>query len=217
LTVRSVSQAVAAVVAVAAAVIVAGEIGTPRPMAVDTDQLGPAPGTSVADYLARARASLSDSGSDAPRWALLSLRGEITPAAAADLAGDTRVSQVIYHVPLDRVQTPLAPVVVPDGRAAILASAADATSLLLSTPTADDRADRVLAVAAGRIRAGCACVLALVLRAGPDRLRALAAAPPVRAVQALPADAVRFGVTPLLPSQTTLVDPEPDDGPVPPR
>ena len=56
-----------------------------------------------------------------------------------------------------------------------------------------------------------------MVRADLPRLNAVAALPGVRAVQALPADAVSggFAVNPLLPAQSELAVPGPDTGPVP--
>ncbi|WP_280483353.1 hypothetical protein [Nocardia farcinica] len=85
--------------------------------------------------------------------------------------------------------------------------------------TADERYRRVLGVAAQRLTDGCACAVGVVVRGPLDRLRTLAENPAVRAVEALPADAIagRFGVVPLLPEHVDVVAPGPDDGPVPDR
>jgi hypothetical protein len=207
-----------AVVGFTVAVIVAGTLGRPRPTAVNTDQLGPAPGMAVSEYLAAAQASVSRARSDAtPRWALVSPRTEITPAVAAGIAADARVSRVLYRVPIARVQTPLVTIDIPAGRAAVLDSSQYAASRLLGQPSADDRTDRIAAISAARIRSGCACVVGLSVYGTVAQLRVIAARADVRAVEALPADAVagHFGVTPLLPEQDDRALPGPDDGPVP--
>lgn len=208
----------AAVVVFAAVVLIAGMVGRPTPMGTATDRLGPGPGMSVADYLDGAHGSLTAASGSEPRWALVSFRRELTPAQAADLAGSLRVARVIYRVPIDRVQTPLVAIDVPSGRRAVLDSAAQAASHILTSRPSDDRAEQVAAVAAARLRTQAPAVVALTVRGDPNRLRALAAEPDVRAVEALPADAVagHFAVTPLLPDQTDRVVPGPDDGPVPP-
>jgi len=73
------------------------------------------------------------------------------------------------------------------------------------------------AAEAAELRAGCACVLALLVRADRAGLDAVAARPPVRVIHAatpgLPLQAV--AVAPLLPEQGDVVGPVPDDGPVP--
>ena len=59
-----------------------------------------------------------------------------------------------------------------------------------------------------------ACVIGLVVRAPTAVLADIAATDGVRAVEALPADAVagRFSVSPLLPEHVDVVLPGPDDG-----
>jgi hypothetical protein len=210
-------SAAALVAMLIAGVVVAGLCHTPRAALPDTDHLGPDPGASVAGYLTHARDTVT-TRDDRPRWALASFTTEPTPAQAADLASEVRVAQVIYRVPLNRVQTPITVVDVPAGRAALLDSAAVAAShVLLDAPVDDPRGRVVADVASQRLRADCGCVVGLVVRGTPELLRALAARPGVRVVEALPPDAVagHFGVTPLLPSQTDHVVPGPDDGPVP--
>lgn len=204
-------------VLVVAGVVVAGMFGQPARLPVGSDELGPDPGMAVADYLARARSSLAVEPT-AQRWALVSFGAEPTAQVAAELTADLRVAQVLYRAPIDRVQTPLVTVDVPADRAAVRASSGWAASKLLWTlPTGEDRGDRVTALSAQRIRGGCACVVGLVVRGTGAQLRGLADKPGVRAVEALPADAVagRFSVTPLLPEQQDAVTPGVDDGPLP--
>jgi hypothetical protein len=187
------------------------------------DVLGPDNGEEVSAYLARAEASLNGSG-DA-RWALVSL---VVPMQTVDVwsltqhtpmqkAAPSMMSQSIFNVPIDRVQTPT--VAVPSGNteSSFIASSQVAAESVLARSTGTERARTVGEVAAGRLRAGCACVVGVVVRAPLDRLRTLAEMSQVRAVQALPADASAglFSVVPLLPAMTTVVAPTPDDGPIP--
>ena len=77
--------------------------------------------------------------------------------------------------------------------------------------------DVLHALTAARIRAGDPAIIGLVVRAPPAQLRTLAQRPGVRAVEALPSDAVwgRFAVRPLQPQQLETASPLPDAGPVP--
>ncbi|RMI29189.1 hypothetical protein EBN03_27375 [Nocardia stercoris] len=223
---------IAAVTIAVVAGVVAGAL-QPRPaQRVATDRLGPDSGEPVAAYLARSRDSLRGTDS-APHWALLSAASGLDPASIPDLTGGLRVSQVLVHVPLDRVSTPDISVIVPADPAQAAAAEQVAAGHLLAElgPAGDTGHDPVLEpdpgvvrelsmyrVVAGRLRAGCACVVGLVVRGPLDRLRELAGRPGARAVQALPADAGagNFSVVPLLPEQLDAVTPGPDDGPVPP-
>lgn len=193
----------------------------PRSTGVSTDRVGPEQGEEVADYLARARATL-DRTDDAPRWALVSFTDHLPAERVQALAAEVRVARVLEHVPLDRVQTPIVAIPVPDSPGAVTGAAAAAADILrdrLDRQPLDQRAAAVHEVAALRLRAGCACTAGLVVRAAPAALRELAARSGIRAVEALPADTVadRFAVTPLLPGTEGTVRPEPDDGQVPPR
>lgn len=209
-----------AAAAVCAAIVVALGITTPPvPDPVATDRLGPDTGETIVEYLDRARDSLSGTD-DGDRWALVSF-AEYRPAAALPgRSGGVRVSQALYQVPLPRVATPLVAVQVPENAAALERSGTDAAWQLTGRRryTADGtRGAQVLDVSIARLRADCACSPGLVVRAPLSRLRELAGRPGVRAVQALPADAVaeRFAVAPLLPDSADPVAPRPDDGPVP--
>ena len=197
-------------------VVALGVLQPPRKGDVISDRLGPEPGQQVATYLEQARSSLR--GPDGERYALVSLTDYMTSAAAADLTDHVRVSQVIYRVPIPRVQTGLVSVDVPDGPAAVAASSGYAASRVQSDVLVpDSRAGRIAAVSSKRLSQGCACVVALTVRGTTAQLAALAQQPAVRAVEALPRDAVfgRFAVVPLLPEQVDVVAPGPDDGPVP--
>ncbi|MCZ9329153.1 hypothetical protein [Nocardia farcinica] len=215
---------------------VLGVLVPPRESGVGTDRLGPEHGEAVADYRARARQSL-DGADTAERWALVSFTAPLPPGQLTGLGAGLRIAQVLYQVPMPRVRTPLTVVPVPAGAAAVLASAEAAASQLrdaldpdtidpdaldpdtIDRNTADERYRRVLGVAAQRLTDGCACAVGVVVRGPLDRLRTLAENPAVRAVEALPADAIagRFGVVPLLPEHVDVVAPGPDDGPVPDR
>lgn len=82
-----------------------------------------------------------------------------------------------------------------------------------------DRAAETAALTAARIRSGAPSVIGLLVRATPAQLREVAGRPGVRAVEALPADAVwgRFAVRPLQPQQRGSASPLPDTAPVPAR
>lgn len=84
-------------------------------------------------------------------------------------------------------------------------------------PAGDDRAAAVNALTAARIRSGEPAIIGLVARGTLPQLRAVADRPGVRAVEALPADAVweRFAVRPLQPQQVEAALPLPDSAPVP--
>jgi hypothetical protein len=206
----------AGVIAVLVAIVLcAGILGPPREAAITTDHLGPEHGETVANYLDRARNSLS--GAEEPRFALVSLTSEITPAAAVTLAGDTRVAQVIFHVPIPRVQTSIVTVNTPAGSEAMLRSPGNAATQLSLVRGANERQQRINAVSAARLFEGCACIVGLTVRATPTALTEISHRDDVRAVEALPPDAVagRFAVVPLLPEHTDFVVPGPDDGDVP--
>ncbi|MEV0761007.1 hypothetical protein [Nocardia sp. NPDC050435] len=221
--VRRGALAGAAAAGAVALMFVLGALNPPRPLGVGTDRLGPEQGETVADYLARARDSLRGEESG-ERWALVSFTRELVPAEIPAHSGGLRIGQVLHRVPLPRVQTPIVTVGVPAGDGVAVASAGDAAWQLeaqlahdRSAGVLDDRALRVTTVSIARLREGCACTVGLVVRGTLPQLRALGNE--VRAVEALPADAVdgHFAVSPLLPVYTDRVAPLPDDGPVPER
>lgn len=213
------------VLALVALVVVLGVLNPPRRAPVATDRLGPDSGEPVAQYLDRAAAGLADletgtgtAESAAEHWALASLTTERTAPDAYRLAAGVRVSELLFRVPLDRVQTPLVVVGVAGEQSAARAAAV-AAGRMQGSAGEWDRQAQIDAVSAARLSADCACVVGLTVRGDPAALRALAATPGVRSVEALPADAVfgRFAVVPLLPGQTEMVAPGPDDGAVPTR
>ncbi|WP_330231964.1 hypothetical protein OHA40_05405 [Nocardia sp. NBC_00508] len=204
----------AVAVALVALIVALGVLNPPRQDGVSTDRLGPDQGEQVAEYLARARDSLAGSDAD-QHWALVSFTEPVAPEQIPAHSSGMRIAEVLYRITLLRVQTPLVAVPVPEGIGAAVDSAQYA-AWLLPRPT-NDRAARIVAVSAERLRAGCACVVGLVVRGPLAELRNLAARNGIRAVQALPADAVAgsFAVVPLLPEYRDVVLPGPDDGPVP--
>ncbi|MBF6318249.1 hypothetical protein IU453_15920 [Nocardia cyriacigeorgica] len=220
---RAMRALFAAAVGAAVVVLIAvGAVQPPRSEGVSTDRLGPEQGESVADYRARARDSLT--GTDAAEhWALVSFTEYRAPQHLPELAGGLRIGRVLYQVPLPRVQTQLVTVQVPATEDVVLRSAEDAAWQLLDQlrrgTVVDERTEQIITVSAARLRDGCACAVGLVVRGSMDQLRNLAARNGIRAVEALPADAVAgaFAVVPLLPDVTGVIGPAPDDGPVPDR
>lgn len=202
---------------IVAGLYVVGRLNPAPTPPVTGDVLGPDNGEQVAAYLARSEESLS--GPDDERWALVSLTTPTSPDVVWALTQQTAtmLSQSIFNVPIDRVQTPTA--VVPSGNTeeSFVASSQVAAEVVIQRSTGTDRATAVGQVAARRLRDGCLCVVGVVVRAKLGDLRTLAAASGVRAVQALPDDASAglFAVVPLLPGMTTVVGPTPDDGPIP--
>lgn len=187
------------------------------PAVAGTVRLGPEAGEDVAAYLARV--TLPPDGVRAP--ALVQLSESVTPPEALDtIAGATPVTAV-FRVSLRRVQTALRFVDLEPGvpPAAALenarvraqqAAAADAG--LAGRPGAVAAAE-----AAALDRAGCRCVLALVVDGDRAGLATIAGRSAVRAVEAAPpgTTGVELALAPLLPEQAVRADPPPDDGPVP--
>ncbi|MFD3509462.1 hypothetical protein [Nocardia sp. NPDC058666] len=203
--------------AVGAAILLVIAFREPAPVsAVATDRLGPAPGEQVQQYLNDARTSL-DGGDADPHWALVSFTDYLTPQQIPAAAAGLRVSGVIQHVPIDRVQTPVITVATPAGDEPAVKSADAAAGLVGAQQFRDQRSSDIARVTESRLRAGCACTAGIVVRGTLPQLRELATQPGVSAVQALPADAIagRFAVSPLLPGSSDTVTPNPDDGPVP--
>ncbi|MEU5842747.1 hypothetical protein [Rhodococcus sp. NPDC047139] len=207
----------AAIVILAVAVLVAGWLTPPQPASVGSDTLGPDNGEVVADYLARAAAGLDAAEAepgDLEHWGLASFAVPVGIDEVLALADEVRVGQILFRVPIERVQTPLVPVAVPQNHEALRRAPSVAASRLSMMQFGTERAARVAAVSAKRLAAGCECVVGVVVRGTPTQLRSVADDPTVRAVEILPADAVagRFSVTPLLPTHVDRVVPGPDDG-----
>ncbi|WP_241386188.1 hypothetical protein [Rhodococcus sp. CH91] len=204
----------AAVVVLVLAVLLAGWMSPVRPASVRSDALGPDHGEVVADYLARAGDSLADDADGLPRWGLVSFVAPVGMETVVALGSDVRVGQILFRVPIDRVQTPLVSISVPENPEAVRRAQAAAAGRLSALRFGTERAQRAGAVSAQRLAAGCECVVGAVVRGTPAQLRAVAAVPSVRVVEALPPDAVagRFSVSPLLPEHVDKVVPGPDDG-----
>ncbi len=203
-----------AAVLLVAVIVALGSAYPPRASVIATDRLGPDANEPIADYLARAKLSLTGTDSD-DHWALASFATGITPDRIPDHAAGLRIAQVLHHVPLDRVLTPVLTLPVPAGDQAAMNTARAAAATLDFSPPLDDRAARIAKLSAVRLRSGCACTIALVLRGRLEQLRDLSSHTDIRSIEALPADAGVFAVTPLLPEYTDRAAPGPDDGPIP--
>lgn len=215
---------VALVVGVAAVVGVGFANPVPTPP-IRTDTLGPDSGEAVPDYLDRARDSVASV--DGPVWALVSFTKALTvdevitstssvQVPGAEVSG-VRVSRVMFRVPIERVQTPLMSVPVPDNDEAVRRSPGVAATRLVSLGGDTDRQQQVALASAKQLSAGCACAVGVLVRATPEGLEAIEHDSNVRAVEALPSDASPWlaAVRPLLPEYVDVVAPGPDDGPVP--
>ncbi len=205
---------VAALVVLAALVLVLG-VTTPASRAPGgLDALGPANDETAADYLARVGAPTSDDGGQ-ERWALVSPARSLRADEVRGLVGDVRVSEVYVHVPVDRVQTPLVTVAVPDTDSVLRRAVRDAASRI--GPGRDARGEAVTELVRSRLLADCSCVAGLLVRGVPANLARLTTVDGVRGVEVAPPDAVfgRLTVSPLWPERTGSAV-LPDDGPVPP-
>nr|WP_322002370.1 hypothetical protein [Rhodococcus qingshengii] len=215
---------VAVVVGVAAVVGVGFANPVPTPP-IRTDTLGPDSGEAVPDYLDRARDSVASV--DGPVWALVSFTKPLTvdevitstssvQVPGAEVSG-VRVSRVMFRVPIERVQTPLMSVPVPDNDESVRRSPGVAATRLVSLGGDSDRQQQVALASAKQLSAGCACAVGVLVRATPEGLEAIEHDSNVRAVEALPSDASPWlaAVRPLLPEYVDVVAPGPDDGPVP--
>ncbi|GAB7518809.1 hypothetical protein [Rhodococcus sp. no. 34] len=215
---------VAVVVGVAAMVGVGFANPVPTPP-IRTDTLGPDSGEAVPDYLDRARDSVASV--DGPVWALVSFTKALTvdevitstssvQVPGAEVSG-VRVSRVMFRVPIERVQTPLMSVPVPDNDESVRRSPGVAATRLVSLGGDTDRQQQVALASAKQLSAGCACAVGVLVRATPEGLEAIEHDSNVRAVEALPSDASPWlaAVRPLLPEYVDVVAPGPDDGPVP--
>ncbi|MFF1945764.1 hypothetical protein ACFVWF_26875 [Rhodococcus qingshengii] len=215
---------VAVVVGVAAVVGVGFANPVPTPP-IRTDTLGPDSGEAVPDYLDRARDSVASV--DGPVWALVSFTKALTvdevitstssvQVPGAEVSG-VRVSRVMFRVPIERVQTPLMSVPVPDNDESVRRSPGVAATRLVSLGGDSDRQQQVALASAKQLSAGCACAVGVLVRATPEGLEAIEHDSNVRAVEALPSDASPWlaAVRPLLPEYVDVVAPGPDDGPVP--
>ncbi len=223
------AEAVALVVAALVFFAIVGALNPLRQLAVDTDRLGPDNGEYVAEYVDRAAMSVKKSLEDNDlHWGLVSFDSAVSSAQSWGLVDGIRISQVLLRVPLDRVQTAVITVGVSGSELSVAESESVAASRLqVSMGRASmgpasmgqgDRQSQIDAASASALSAGCDCVVGLIVRAPAAALATIAGRPGVRAVEALPADAVagRFAVRALLPDFVDVVGPLPDDGPVPP-
>lgn len=150
------------------------------PPAVQGDTLGRQPGESEGEYEGRALASLSESSD--PCFALVTFRGALAPAdAARAVAPAERVSGLLL------IDAPLRPIPEP--------SAGETRADVFAREAQREAG----AGAANGVALDANAIAAVVVRAGGQTLRDLAAEPDVSAVEALPADAVwgSFGVSPV--------------------
>lgn len=203
----------AVLAAVAGVLVLAFALGSANPLSprgVGTDALGPDSGESAERYVARAAESLrgddGNTGADAaPRWALVSFVDAMTTADAADAAGGVRISQAQFWSPAAGPQSPIVTVSTgaSEDPAALLAAARQAAAGQLREDTSAAVLEGKRAIAVQELSGDCACVVSVLVRGTLDELRTIAAAPGVRAVEALPADARfgRFAVRTLLPGQ----------------
>jgi hypothetical protein len=188
-----------------------------------TQRLGPEAGEPVAAYLRRANASLPLDHS--ARWALVQPDSYLTPVRAAELTQGVRVSKVVLRVPLPRLQTALITRDLPGQQPVAELTGAQQSAaverLAASRTAPDSRQAAVAAAEAAQLHQGCACVLALLVYGDGEALQLVAKRPGARAVQAaLPNTSVEdLALSPLLPEQSDIAGPVPDDGlpPAPPR
>lgn len=209
---------------VLATIFVAGQqSGDPPPAgSADAVRLGPEPGDDVAVYLTRLP-PLLPAATAGPVPALVQFDAELDAAAALAAVAGAQPVQVVFRVPLPRVQTAL--------RFQLLGAAADSAAAAREVDFARQRAERdaardaagrtgrAAAVAAAEARAlaqPCRCVLAVLVQGDRAALDALGGSSGVRAVHAAPAGTAArdLALSPLLPEQQTAVTATPDDGPV---
>ncbi|MFD2763184.1 hypothetical protein [Micromonospora eburnea] len=203
----------------------------------EVTRVGVADGDSIPDYQRRAAAELAALAAPASPgpgdWALVSFAAYLTPAGLAEALGGTPVAAVVARLPLPDRQTEIVRIAamrLPDDVVAGMAEvatrkdreAADYRARAAAPSAAADAELRrvydtgasVSAQEAAAYRSGCACVYAAVVRDTPDALRALAARPGVRVVDAAPEvrrlDRTVF--TPPLPEQRDVVRPPADTG-----
>jgi hypothetical protein len=208
-------------VAFGAGVVVAGQRDGPPPPLPGVERLGPEPGEPVAGYLNRAARSLPAPGAG-DAWALVQLDRHVAADVAARLVQRVRLARVVLRVPLPRVQTALTTRSIPGQQpaaeieAALRAAARERAAAAAAAPD-DGRAAAVAAAEAQRLRAGCDCVVAMLVRADHAALAGLARRDGVRAVHAAQPGTPPQGLAlaPLLPQQRRVAGPVPDDGPVP--
>ncbi|MFI8590251.1 MULTISPECIES: hypothetical protein [Dietzia] len=183
-------------------------------------------------------------GGAAPRWALVTAGAAWSVTEAADIVRALpRVSGLYVQVPVDGVAMPVTgvtlaePVAGETGRAETFGRGLEQVVARLDTggpnapapaapaaasgalPPGGDRAAATAALTVSRLRAGEPAIIGVLARGTTEQLRAVAEQPRVRAVEALPADAVweRFAVRPLQPQQVDAAVPLPDEARIPAR
>ncbi len=213
----------AVIVLALVAILVALRTELPTNPGVMSDALGPESGEPVAEYRERAAATLDGRDDGAARWALLTAeRPWSVSEASAVSSGLPRLSTLVVQVPRPGVAMPVVnttlaePVSGEIDRGPVIARTLQRLSDTALPPV--DRATELRSLTADRLRAGEPGIIGVIVRGPVVDLRAVAATPGVRAVEALPADAVwgRFALRPLLPQQVDSADPLPDDAPIPP-
>lgn len=164
---------------------------------------------------------------DASRWALVSAAAPLSVAEADRVVRDLpRVSGLFLQVPVEGVAMPVhgatlaEPVAGETGREGVFDRGVRRVIGELESgpaPTTGDRGAATTALTASRIRGGDPAIIGILVCGTTAQLRAAAEDPRVRAVEALPADAVwgRFATRPLLPQQVESASPLPDGDPVP--
>lgn len=210
--------AVLLVVVLLTAWVAGRQSSPPGTGSTDAVRLGPVAGEAVAAYLDRTRAVLAGPW---PRLALVQYAAAVDAATAVDAAralGGVPL-QAVFRVPIPRVQTGVRRVTLTSAAPVPAVLAAETQAAAQARDQAVGSTGRVVEVARAEVAAlsaRCPCVLALVVRL--DAPRAVAAVPPLRAVEVAAPGArpEALAVSPLLPDQTDVVGPVPDDGPVPP-
>jgi len=214
-------------------------VGAPdRPARLDAVRLGPDPGASVAGYLAGLPARWPAPGApavpalvqfDAPLdgAAAARLLAEVAPAGGVAPVGGAAPVTAVFRVPLPRVQTalrfqPLPTVDAADPVAGVerrfaLAQRAAERDASAQAGRLSGRAASVARYEVAALATPCRCVLAVLVIGDRAELTRLAETQRVRAVDAAPEGTPTTGVAlaPLLPEQTEVAGPVPDDGPVP--
>ncbi|HEY0576369.1 MAG TPA: hypothetical protein VGD73_19890 [Pseudonocardia sp.] len=199
-----------------------------QPTSLDAIRLGPDPGEPVEGYLAGLPARLPPAGAPAVP-ALVQFGALPDGVAAARLLTGVTPATAVFRVPLPRVQTalrfqPLPPVDAPDPVAAAprrftLAQQAAQRDASVQASRLTGRPASVAGYEAAALAAEppCRCMLAVLVVGDRPALTRLAGLPEVRAVDAAPEGTPVTGVAlaPLLPEQTQVAGPAPDDGPVP--
>jgi hypothetical protein len=198
------------------------------PPSLDAVRLGPTPAQPVVDYLAGLPARLPAPGAP-PVPALVEFAHPRDATEAVRLLSGATPVTAVLRVPLARVQTALrfqplpivsaADPVAGEERRFALAWQAGGRAASAAVGRLDGRPARVAEYEAAQLAAvpPCHCLIAVLVTGDHAALSAVLARPGVRAVDAAPVGTPVTGVAlaPLLPEQTAVAGPVPDDGPVP--